>query len=66
MAQAKTKTLRDALKDPRIVGVSIEADGVFIYTNSAEWCDEYGSGTFRADTETAAVRKFKQNVRRAR
>lgn len=62
----KTKTLREALNDPRIVGLSIEADGVFIYTNSAEWCDAYGAGTFRADTETAAVRKFKSEVRKAK
>lgn len=67
----KTKALRDLiakegpLGTERIMGLSIEPDGVFIYTNSAEWCDDAGSGTFRGETETAAVRRFLARVQRA-
>lgn len=46
----------------RVVGLSIEPDGVFIYTNSWEWCDDQGAGTFRADSETAAIKDFYDNV----
>lgn len=50
----------------RVVGMSIELpDGVFIYTKSSEWCDDAGSGTFRGDSETDAIKQFKRNVRRA-
>lgn len=49
----------------RVVGYSIEEDGVFIYTNSSEWCDDSGAGTFREDSETAAIRKFYQRVQKA-
>jgi len=50
----------------RVVGVSIEGDdGVFIYTNSDEWCDDAGSGTFRGDSETEAIRNFYDRVRKA-
>lgn len=49
----------------RVVGLSIESDGVFIYTNSAEWCDDAGSGTFREDSETAVIRRFYDVVREA-
>lgn len=48
----------------RIVGLSIEPDGVFLYTCSADWCDDAGSGTFRGDSETAAIERFKRRVRR--
>lgn len=49
----------------RVVGLSIEGDdGVFIYTESAEWCDDNGSGTFRGDTETDAIKRFRERVRR--
>lgn len=48
----------------RVVGLSIEADGVFIYTNSHEWCDDAGSGTFRGDSETDAIRVFRARVRK--
>lgn len=48
----------------RVVGLSIEGDGVFIYTNSHEWCDDSGSGTFRGDSETDAIRKFRKRVRK--
>lgn len=66
---ARTKTLRRLLEtDMRIVGFTIEPDGVFIYTNSAEWCEAMnpGCGTWRADTETAAVRDFLSSVTDAR
>jgi len=46
----------------RIVGLSIEPDGVFIYTDTAEWHDDAGSGTFRGDSETDAIRKFYERV----
>lgn len=63
----KTKAMREFLKreSNRVVGLSIEADGVFIYTNSSEWCDDCGSGTFREDSETAAIKKFYERVRPA-
>lgn len=46
----------------RIVGLSIEPDGVFIYTDTAEWHDDAGSGTFRGDNETDAIAKFYARV----
>jgi glucose/arabinose dehydrogenase len=49
----------------RIVGLSIEPDGVFIYTDSSRWCDDAGSGTFRGDSETAAIRRFYERIRAA-
>ncbi|QXV74012.1 hypothetical protein [Rhizobium phage RHEph12] len=49
----------------RLVGLSIEADGVFIYTRSHEWCDDSGSGTFRGDSETAAIKAFYERVRKS-
>jgi hypothetical protein len=67
----RTKALRDLiakegpLGTDRITGLSIEPDGVFIYTISSVWCDEAGSGTFRGDTETGAVRRFRERVRPA-
>lgn len=63
----KTKALRDfiAANSVRLKGISIEADGVFIYTDSSLWCDDAGAGTFRGDTETAAVKRFYANVRQA-
>lgn len=48
----------------RVVGLSIEGDGVFIYTESAKWDDGGGSGTFRGDTETQAIARFKELVQR--
>lgn len=56
----KTKAMRDFLEKERhrVVGLSIEPDGVFIYTNSSEWCDDAGAGTFRGDSETKAIRNF--------
>ena len=61
----KTQTMRRFLdkEADRVVGLSIEIDGVFIYTNSHEWCDDNGSGTFRGDSETAAIRRFYERVR---
>lgn len=62
----KTKTLARLIEsDSRLVGVSIEDDGVFLYTESTEWCDDSGSGTFRGDTETAAKYAFLGRVMRS-
>lgn len=63
----KTKAMRVFLEKEkhRVTGLSIEDDGVFIYTNSNEWCDGNGSGTFREDTETKAIAKFYSRVRKA-
>lgn len=63
----KTKVMRKFLEREknRVVGLSIEDDGVFIYTNSWEWCDDQGAGTFRADSETAAIKDFYANVQKA-
>lgn len=51
-------------KDARIVGFTVEPDGVFIYTNSAEWDNGNGAGTFRGDTAAEAMRRYKQDVTR--
>lgn len=64
----RTATMRRflAAERERVTGLSIEPpDGVFIYTDSAEWCDDSGSGTFRGDSETDAIRVFRERVRRA-
>lgn len=62
----RTKSMKRFLEKEkhRIVGMTIEGDGVFIYTRSHEWCDDNGSGTFRGDSETAAVKRFYARVRR--
>lgn len=62
----KTKIMKNFLKKEsyRVIGLSIEPDGVFIYTNSTEWCDDSGSGTFRGDSETDAIKKFYSRVRK--
>ena len=67
-ATPKTKTMVAFLKreSHRVVGLSIECDGVFIYTNSDEWCDDAGAGTFRDDSETAAIKLFYATVQRPR
>lgn len=63
MSAIKTKALRNLVeKDERIVAFTSEQDGVFIYTNTAEWDDGNGAGTFRGDTETGAVKRYKDNV----
>ena len=49
----------------RVTGLSIECDGVFIYTDSSKWCDDAGAGTFRGDSETAAIKAFKDRVQPA-
>jgi hypothetical protein len=50
----------------RVVDLSLEGDdGVFIYTRSAEWCDDSGSGTFRGNSETDAIRVFYDRIRSA-
>ncbi len=67
----KTKTLQNFVNregpkgSGRVVGLSIEPDGVFIYTDSSKWCDDAGSGTFRGDSELSAIKKFRQRVRKA-
>lgn len=48
----------------RVTGLSIEPDGVFIYTDSDKWCDDAGAGTFRGDSESAAIRRFRDQVKR--
>lgn len=60
----KTKAMRRFLEKEshRVTGLSIESDGVFIYTHSNQWCDDSGAGTFRGDSETAAIRRFYENV----
>lgn len=60
----KTKAMAAFLKKEahRVVGLSIEDDGVFIYTRSHEWCDDHGAGTFRGDSETAAIKRFYERV----
>lgn len=68
--QPKTKTLqnflaREAAGLNRIVGLSIEPDGVFIYTDSSLWCDDAGAGTFRGDSETQAIARFRDQVQPA-
>lgn len=52
-------------EDQRVTAVTIEPDGVFIYTNSAEWCDDAGSGTFRGANVTEAIKRYKSRVVRA-
>jgi hypothetical protein len=67
----RTRTLRKFIDHEgpngtgRVTGLSIEADGVFIYTDSSLWCDDSGAGTFRGDSETAAIRRFYERVREA-
>lgn len=64
----KTKAMRQFLHLEavrRVTGLSIEPDGVFIYTDSTQWCDDAGSGTFRGDSETAAIRVFYERVQPA-
>jgi hypothetical protein len=62
--QPKTKTMVDFLakEKDRVVGLSIEEDGVFIYTKTVEWHDGSLAGTFRGDSETAAIKAFYRNV----
>lgn len=60
------KSLRKLIEsDTRIVAFTIEPDGVFIYTNSNQWCDDHGAGTFREDGVRAAIKNYKDNVRPA-
>jgi hypothetical protein len=65
--QPKTKAMQSFLakEKDRVTGLSIEDDGVFIYTNSSQWCDDAGSGTFRGDTETKAIGAFYARVIKA-
>jgi hypothetical protein len=63
----RTKAMASFLRKERgrVVGLSIEPDGVFIYTNSDEWCDDAGAGTFRGDSETQAIKRFYDRVQRS-
>ena len=63
----RTKAMKNFLarERDRVVGLSIETDGVFIYTNSHEWHDGGLSGTFRDDSETAAIKRFYERVTKA-
>lgn len=63
----RTKAMQRFLvkESARVVGLSIEDDGVFIYTDTSKWCDDAGSGTFRASSETAAISRFYELVQRA-
>ena len=64
----KTKAMQKFLlreAPGRVTGLSIEPDGVFIYTDSSKWCDDAGAGTFREDSETAAIKKFYERVQSA-
>lgn len=65
--QPKTQAMRRFLQRERarITGLSIEDDGVFIYTDSSKWCDDAGAGTFRADSETQAIKLFYSCVQKA-
>jgi hypothetical protein len=61
----RTKTMRNFLKREaphRVTGLSIEPDGVFIYTDSEKWSDDSGAGTFREDSETEAIKYFRSMV----
>lgn len=65
LGSTRYKTFADLVeKDHRITDFSDETDldGFFIYTNSSEWSDDAGSGTFRGDTVTEAIKKFKARV----
>jgi len=64
----RTATMAAFLKreSHRVVGLSIEPDGIFIYTNSDEWCDDAGAGTWREDSETAVIKDFYATVQRPR
>ena len=65
--EAAPKRLRSLIeKDERIVAYTIEPDGCFIYTNSDEWCDDAGAGTFRGDTVTEAIKEYKTYVQCAK
>jgi len=67
-----TKAMRALIKahgpdgTGRIVGLSIEGlppfQTVFIYTESAAWCDDSGSGTFAGGSESAAIARYKARV----
>lgn len=68
MDTPKTKAMKAFLEKEkhRVVDLSLEGDdGVFIYTRSAEWCDDSGSGTFRGNSETDAIRVFYDRIRSA-
>jgi hypothetical protein len=63
----KTKAMQDFLvkEKSRVTGLSIEPDGVFIYTDTQHWTDDAGAGTFRGDSETQAIKRFYAQVQKA-
>lgn len=63
VSRIRSRALRNLVeKDERICAFTIEEDGVFIYTHSAEWDDGNGAGTFHGGSETEAVKKYKERV----
>lgn len=67
MDAPKTQAMRRFLvrERARVVDLSIEPDGVFIYTDSSRWCDDAGAGTFRGDSETQAIARFYDRIQKA-
>ena len=63
----KTKSLQAFLKanSHRVTHVIIDSDGVWLFTNSSQWHDGNNSGTFRGDSEAAAIRKFNDRITKA-
>lgn len=64
-SQPKTKAMEKFLEQEagvRVTGMSVEPDGVFIYTDSSQFADDAGAGTFRGDSETQAIRRFRRRV----
>lgn len=69
----KTKAMAAFLEKEkdRVVGLSIEwcchmnKPQIWIYTNSWEWCRDDGAGGFWAHSETAAIKKFYDEVKPA-
>ena len=63
----KTKALQAFLKanSHRITNVTIDSDGVWLFTDSSHWHDGNSSGTFRGDSEAAAIRKFNDRITKA-
>lgn len=64
----KTQAMRNFIEKEgpngtgRLIGLSIEHDGVWLYTESHKWCDDHGAGSFRGDSETGAIAAFKSRI----
>ena len=63
----KTKALQAFIKanSHRVTRVTIDSDGVWLFTDNSKWCDDHGSGTFRGDSEAAAMRRFNDRITKA-